>query len=244
MKTFLLIVALCLVGIQNLAGQAVQNRKPGLGVLAGRVLVSGTPLAGATVRAEGIGVPREIRTSDDGTYKFDDMPLGAYLLTPVLKGFFGDAVRASVGPSGGDPIDLKMTSPPSGEGLQVFRGFSATAHVTVRRVLPPALSCEEDHADYLLLEVNAIFKGDLLPSIWFERTTSGHCIYRGHEVNTGYDENPDVGSEHIAFLTATSPYQGIFIPVVNGRVGRDSAPLRQGMSLDEAASAVRAMPQQ
>jgi hypothetical protein len=79
------------------------------GTIAGRVLdASGLPLPGASVTVQGVDFTQAFVTTEDGRYRFLDLPPGPYKLTAGLDGF-STFVHDRVVVDPGHTIDLRVT---------------------------------------------------------------------------------------------------------------------------------------
>src|SRR5580700_8564634 len=77
-------LAIWLVLVPSLIAQT------GMGVLTGRIVdSSGNPVANAIVAVAGVdnGQARSTTTGTDGSYRFDDLPLGSYRMKLEAAGF-------------------------------------------------------------------------------------------------------------------------------------------------------------
>lgn len=92
---------------------AVTNSPRGpVGALGGTVTSGGSPLAGATVVADG-PIDRETTTGEDGTYSFPVLSVGDYAVTASKYGYVSASGNATVAEGETSTVDLSLTQAPS-----------------------------------------------------------------------------------------------------------------------------------
>jgi len=88
---------------------AAASAQTASGTIAGRVLdASGLPLPGTTVTVQGVDFTQTFITTEDGRYRFLDLPPGSYKVSAGLEGF-STSLHDRVVVDPGQNVDLKMT---------------------------------------------------------------------------------------------------------------------------------------
>ena len=235
-----------------LLGPPVQSQAA-LGTITGTIsYASALPLPGTTISARGADESIVTAISKDGGAFTMQVASGSYLLRATLPGFVPLLVRVAVGAGETRHLNLRMTllaleSPdhPSLDFATYYKDADAVAHLRIELTHPP-LPCDVSSNAHHLVSVVSTFKGELLPSIWLNVANAGPCLENGARHDIDPSSPYSIGSEHLAFLRKVGDefsVAGVILLVRDGRIASKGwGVLRQGMTLQEVATALRSLP--
>lgn len=214
-----------------------------------------TPLPAVAVIARGVDSERTAVTDSTGGFVFEMLEPGAYAVVGDAPGFEGIPVRITLAANAVRVVPLRMLVFPL-EEIDFFTNFTdyyrvarVAAHLRIERTQEPQ-PCDESLRPHHVARVVRTIKGTLPPTIWLEQLNARRCLSKRGQLVEDSDVY-DAGSEFLALADRDADSDNyvvgpFMLPLLRGRLSAFRpvpAPLRAGMTVEEAIAALAALPE-